>query len=127
MKNTSREEMRNLKAGDTFWINGIEHTASVAAALCGDAEFSDEFIVYDEDDEGWLESDFEERKPGVGDNRREPGGKWREPEYLEKIREELALLKNHQRSFAKADPMYLALATAIVLMERKIEEWEKEI
>ena len=120
MKNTTREEMRNLKGGDTFRINGIEHTASVAAAPCGDAEFSDEFIVYDEDDEGWLESDFEERKP-------EPGGKQREPEYLEKIREELALLKNHQRSFAKADPIYLALATAIVLMERKIEEWEKEI
>ena len=57
MKNTAREEMRNLKVGDTFWINGIEHTASVAAAPCGDAEFSDEFIVYDEDDEGWLESD----------------------------------------------------------------------
>ncbi|MBR3516386.1 MAG: hypothetical protein IKM88_11520 [Lachnospiraceae bacterium] len=120
MKNTSREEMRNLKAGDTFWINGTRHTASVAAALCGDAEFSDEFIVYDENDEGWFESDFEERKP-------EPDGKWPELEHLQKIREELALLKNHQRSFAKADPMYLALATAIVLMERKIEEWEKEV
>ncbi len=116
MKNTTREEMRSLKVGDTFWINGTRHTASAAAALCGDAEFSDEFIVYDENDEGWFESDFEERKP-------EP----KEPEYLQKIREELALLKNHQKSFAKADPMFPALSTAIVLMERKIEEWEKEV
>ena len=132
MKNTTKEEMRNLKVGDTFWINGIEHTASVAAGPCGDAEFSDEFIVYDEDDEGWLESDFEEeyqpynKKPEPGDNWREPGDNRREPEYLEKIKKEQALLKSYQKSFSKTDPMSLALDTAILLMEAKIEEWEKE-
>ena len=56
-KTTLREEMRNIKTGDKFYIYGQEHTASADAHLSGDAS-CDEFIVYDENGESWFESDF---------------------------------------------------------------------
>lgn len=56
-KPTTRKEMKGIKEGDTFVLNGITHTASSDSHLSGDASF-DEYIVYDEDGEGWSESDF---------------------------------------------------------------------
>ena len=54
---TSVREMKNLKEGDEFWVNGEKHIASCESHLCGDATV-DEYVVYDENNEGWFESDF---------------------------------------------------------------------
>ena len=51
--------MKTLKKGDTFVLNGVAHTASCDSHICGDAS-CDEYVVYDEDDEGWFEPDFPE-------------------------------------------------------------------
>ena len=55
--NTSAREMKKLKDGDSFWINGVMHKA-VGNAHLSDDSTCDEFIVYDEDGEGWFETDF---------------------------------------------------------------------
>jgi hypothetical protein len=54
---TSRHEMRNLRDGDTFYVNGEKHTAKGDSHLSGDASY-DGYIVYDENDESWFEDDF---------------------------------------------------------------------
>lgn len=59
MKNTTRSEMKNLKRGDTFCINGYTHTALTDTCLCEDPDYADEWVVYDEHGEGWFEDDFE--------------------------------------------------------------------
>lgn len=56
---TTRKQMKALKMGDTFVVNGIEHTASTGAHKSGDSSY-DGYIVYDEDGEGWFEEDFPE-------------------------------------------------------------------
>ena len=57
MKNTTRRQMQELLEGDKFVVNGEEHVASVDSHLSGDAS-CDEYIVYDENDNSWFESDF---------------------------------------------------------------------
>lgn len=56
---TSKQEMRNLRNGDTFYVNGEQHTAKGDSHLSGDASY-DGYIVYDENDESWFEEDFED-------------------------------------------------------------------
>lgn len=58
MKNTTKSEMKILKKGDVFVVNNQRHTASSDAHYSGDSDY-DGYIVYDEDDEGWFEEDFE--------------------------------------------------------------------
>ena len=50
--------MKILKKGDVFVVNNQRHTASSDAHYSGDSDY-DGYIVYDEDDEGWFEEDFE--------------------------------------------------------------------
>lgn len=54
---TTRKQMQELVEGDVFYVNGEKHTVSVDSHLSGEAS-CDEYIVYDENDEGWFESDF---------------------------------------------------------------------
>ena len=54
---TTRRQMQDLMEGDVFYVDGEKHTASCNAGLCGDAS-CDEYVVYDENGEGWFESDF---------------------------------------------------------------------
>lgn len=54
---TTVEEMKNLKDGDKFVIQGVEHTAQGDSHLSGDSS-CDEYIVYDTDGDCWFESDF---------------------------------------------------------------------
>lgn len=52
---TTKREMRGLKDGDVFIIDGVKHTAD------GDAhelEDDGEYVVYDENGASWFESDF---------------------------------------------------------------------
>ena len=56
-KDTTKNQMKSLMVGDVFYVNGEKHTASSDAHLSGDAS-CEEYIVYDEDGEGWFESDF---------------------------------------------------------------------
>ena len=56
--NTTKEAMKKIKRGDKFTVNNIEHIASTDSHLSGDST-CDEYIVYDEDNEGWFENDFE--------------------------------------------------------------------
>lgn len=58
--NTTRKEMRDLMLGDEFTVNGQKHTASTDAHISGDST-CDEYVVYDENDGGWFESDFPEK------------------------------------------------------------------
>ena len=57
METTTKSQMKRLVKGDVFYVNGEKHTTSVDSHLSGDAS-CDEYIVYDENDEGWFESDF---------------------------------------------------------------------
>ena len=57
MRQTTREQMLHLKKGDTFYVNGERHKASVDSHMSEDAS-CDEFIVYDESGDGWFETDF---------------------------------------------------------------------
>lgn len=54
---TTVNEMKKLKAGDLFWINGEVHRAVGNAHISGDST-CEEYIVYDENGEGWFEADF---------------------------------------------------------------------
>ena len=54
---TTINEMKNLKSGDLFWINGEMHKAVGNAHMSGDST-CEEYIVYDENGEGWFEEDF---------------------------------------------------------------------
>ena len=54
---TTREQMRRLKAGDTFVVFGRPHTASCDAHVCGDASYGGH-VVYDESGIGWMEEAF---------------------------------------------------------------------
>ena len=56
--NTSAEEMKELKAGDVFYVRGERHTAQSDSHPSGDAS-CDGYIVYDESGKGWFETDFE--------------------------------------------------------------------
>ena len=56
--NTTKTDMKKIKRGDKFTVNNIEHIASTDSHLSGDST-CEEYIVYDEDNEGWFESDFE--------------------------------------------------------------------
>lgn len=56
---TTRREMKELREGDVFFVNGVRHVASTDSHLSGDASCQ-EYIVYDEEDEGWFETDFPE-------------------------------------------------------------------
>ena len=58
-KITTRREMKELREGDAFFVDGIRHIASTDSYLSGDAT-CDEYIVYDEDNESWFETDFPE-------------------------------------------------------------------
>ena len=58
-KVTTRSQMKELREGDEFFIKGIQHVACVDSHLCGDATCG-EYVVYDEDGEGWFETDFPE-------------------------------------------------------------------
>ena len=49
--------MKKLKTGDVFWVNGQMHKATVNSHQSGDST-CDEYIVYDENDEAWFETDF---------------------------------------------------------------------
>ena len=57
LQDTTVDEMKNLKDGDTFVINGLTHTAQGDSHLSGDSS-CDEYIVYDTDGDCWFESDF---------------------------------------------------------------------
>ncbi len=57
---TTRRQMQDLLEGDVFYVGGKEHTASCDSHLCGDASV-DEYVVYDEDDNSWFETDFPAR------------------------------------------------------------------
>lgn len=59
LKDTPRSKIRQLRSGDSFVVNGIEHVASTDAHPNGDSSY-DGYIVYDEDNVGWLEEDFSE-------------------------------------------------------------------
>lgn len=54
---TSINDMKKLKSGDLFWINGEIHRAIGNAHMSGDST-CEEYIVYDENGEGWFETDF---------------------------------------------------------------------
>ncbi|WP_278951057.1 hypothetical protein [Anaerobutyricum hallii] len=54
---TSINDMKKLKSGDSFWINGKMHRAIGNAHMSGDST-CEEYIVYDENGEGWFETDF---------------------------------------------------------------------
>ena len=54
---TTVNEMKKLKSGDLFWINGEVHRAVGNAHISGDST-CEEYIVYDENGEGWFEEDF---------------------------------------------------------------------
>ena len=54
---TSINDMKKLKSGDSFWINGEMHRAIGNAHMSGDST-CEEYIVYDENGEGWFETDF---------------------------------------------------------------------
>ena len=54
---TTVNEMKKLKEGDLFWINGEVHRAVGNAHISGDST-CEEYIVYDENGEGWFEEDF---------------------------------------------------------------------
>lgn len=54
---TTREQMRNIKKGETFFVDGEMRTASTDSHLSGDASY-DGYIVYDENGESWFEEDF---------------------------------------------------------------------
>ncbi len=58
--NTTPEEMKNLKNGDTFYIRGERHVASGDSHMSGDAS-CEEYIVYDENGTSWFETDFRDR------------------------------------------------------------------
>ena len=55
---TSINDMKKLKSGDSFWINGEMHRAIGNAHMSGDST-CEEYIVYDENGEGWFETDFQ--------------------------------------------------------------------
>lgn len=54
---TSINDMKKLKSCDSFWINGEMHRAIGNAHMSGDST-CEEYIVYDENGEGWFETDF---------------------------------------------------------------------
>ncbi len=56
---TSPDEMKKLKRGDVFYVQGERHIASCDAHLCGDASYKG-YIVYDENDVSWFETSFEQ-------------------------------------------------------------------
>lgn len=53
----SRANFKDLKKGDTFFINSIPHVAQDDAHLSGDASYSG-YLVYDEQGEGWFPEDL---------------------------------------------------------------------
>lgn len=57
MMYTTASEMRNIKSGDLFLVNGEVHRAIGNAHISGDAS-CEEFLVFDENGEGWFETDF---------------------------------------------------------------------
>ena len=56
-KNTTIEQMRTIRKGQTFIVNHTKHIASSDSHLSGDASY-DGYIVYDENNKGWFEEDF---------------------------------------------------------------------
>ena len=54
---TTREEMKVLRDGDVFYVNGLKHTAKGDSHRSGDSSYEG-FVVYDENDVGWFEEDF---------------------------------------------------------------------
>jgi len=54
---TTRTQMRALKEGDVFYVNGVEHHAESDAHPSGDASYEG-YIVYGEFSNGFFEEDF---------------------------------------------------------------------
>ena len=54
---TTREQMKTIKKGQAFFVNGRLHLANSDSHPSGDASY-DGYIVYDERDEAWFEEDF---------------------------------------------------------------------
>ncbi len=60
---TTWQEMRNLRNGDVFYVNGEKHIAADDSHLSGDASY-DGYVVYDENGESFFETDFPADKNG---------------------------------------------------------------
>ena len=59
--NTTKEEMKKLKDGEWFVVNGERHRAVGDSHMSGDST-CDEYIVYDNHGNSWFENDFEDDK-----------------------------------------------------------------
>ena len=63
MLQTTKSQMRSLKKGEIFNVNGEEHVASTNSHRSGDASYEG-YIVYDENNDSWFEEDFPESVMG---------------------------------------------------------------
>lgn len=57
---TTRTQMKQLKAGDKFWINGEEHIASTNAHRSSHPNLPHLYVVFDENNAARFEDDFPE-------------------------------------------------------------------
>ncbi len=111
---TTKRQMQDLCEGDTFYVNGEQHTAAYDAGLCGDAS-CEEYVVYDENGESWFESDFPESEE-----------EYRQNTLIRDKANKFDMLMNWVCEHSKNTDLVCDLLNAMCFTKKEAKEYELE-